>query len=818
MAQRFLKNSTLKVAEALQAAIMELANMRKGVVTSEVLLMSLVEQKDSIVIKLFDELKLDTGALRGEIVEQVMNTVQQIPDFNSTRVANLKISEDVQNLFEAADRERKRMGDAYITTGALFLACFSETVPGTNYILNKIGLSYEACSAALDGIRGNQKVTQKDGESKQSILDEYTLDVTAQARRGELDPVIGRDNEIQQTIEILSRRKKNNPVLIGEPGVGKTVIVEGLAQRIVSGDVPEYLLNRRVLSLEMGSLIAGAKMQGEFEERLKRIKDEVIASSGDIILFIDELHTVVGTGRTGGALDASNMLKPALARGLLQCIGATTLKEYKQYIEVDKALERRFQVIKVNQPTVDQTYQILAGLKGKYERFHHIEYTEEGLHAAAEMSDRYLTDRFLPDKAIDLMDEAGAAKRLKVVYTPPEIRKLESQRHELVNKKAQAFSDQDFERMAKYQMELSNLEAHLSEEHKKFAASHKPEDRLVDGEDIADLISKKTGIPARKIATDEAERLLELDKTLQKRVVGQEHAIASVASAIKRNRAGLRKPDSPIASFLFLGPTGVGKTELAKAIAAEVMNDESRIIRIDMSELMERHDVSKLIGSPPGYVGYGEGGQLTEQVRQRPYSVVLFDEIEKAHPDVFNVLLQVLDEGFITDGEGQKVSFRNTVVIGTSNIGSDILTDRKRPVGLGAQQEDSWDKSQERGAVMSEVRKFLKPEFINRIDEIIVFNRLNEKDLMQILELQIKDLASRLETLGKKLVFNDSAKKFILSGIDTLNFGARPLRRRIEQTVENEIANILIRYPQNKAGTVVVGANGKQVEVSWESL
>jgi ATP-dependent Clp protease ATP-binding subunit ClpC len=812
MSQRMMRNSTVKVAEALQAGIMELANMRKALVTSEVVLLALLEQKESIVLKIFDELREDTGTLHRKIADHIMNSIQALPEFASARVTSLQISEDVQNLFEVADKERERLGDAYISTGTLFLAFFSDRVPTTKCLLESYGLSYDSCSAALDSLRGNVKVTAKDSESRQSFLDEYATDVTALARRGDLDPVIGRDDEVNQVIHILSRRKKNNPVLIGEPGVGKTVIVEGLAQKIAAADVPDYLLNKRVLSLEMGTLVAGAKMQGEFEERLKRIIDEVTASAGDIILFIDELHTMVGAGRHSGGLDASNMLKPALAKGQLRCIGATTIKEYKQYVEADKALERRFQPVRVAQPTVQQTAQILQGLKPKYEAHHQIQYDDDALLAAAELSDRYLQDRFLPDKAIDLVDEAGASKRLKVIYTPPHIRKLETKRHDLLHKKAQAFNEQNFEKMAQYQMELSKLESELSEEQKKFAGTIGEEDRKVTREDIAALIHKKTGIPINKMVQEEAKRLIHLEDALQTRVISQEHAVRTVADAIRRNRAGLRKANAPIASFLFLRPTGVGKTELAKAIAAEILDDESKIIRLDMSEYMERHNVSRLIGSPPGYVGYGEGGQLTEQVRQNPYSVVLLDEFEKAHPDVYNLLLQVLDEGWLTDAEGQKVSFRNTVIIGTSNIGSDILTNRRRPVGLGAQDAD-WAEGEDRAAVIDEVKKFLRPEFINRLDEIIVFDRLDKDDLRKILELQVNDLRKRLNAMNVDLQFSDQAKEYILGTIDTTNYGARPLRRRLEKVVETKIASLLISAGQRPSGKLYVDLDHGELAV-----
>jgi ATP-dependent Clp protease ATP-binding subunit ClpC len=806
MDQRLLKNSTMKVAEALQAALMELANLRKTLVTADIVLLAVIEQKDSIANKIFEELKLNPAEIRAELADKLLARVHQLPEAPQGRVASLRISEDVQQLFDAAEKERKRLGDTFITTGALFLACFSAESTSTQ--LTDLSLSYQSCAAALDGIRGHAKVTTKDGESRQSLLEEYTSDVTALARRGKVDPVIGREDEIAQVIQILSRRKKNNPVLIGEPGVGKTVIVEGLAHRIIQGDVPEYLLNKRLLSLEMGSLIAGAKMQGEFEERLKKIMDEVIHSAGQIILFIDELHTVVGTGRTGGALDASNMLKPALARGLLQCMGATTLKEYKQYIEADKALERRFQPVKVEQPSIAQTIDILMGLRKHYEEHHKIKYTDESLRAAVEMSEKYIPDRFLPDKAIDMLDEAGSAKRLKLSYTQPEIRELEKKRQDLLDKKAQAFEDQDFPLMAQYQMELSEVESKLTQLQIERQKTLKEEDKCVDQEDIARLISQKTGIPVQKIAAQEAEKLLHLEQALKSFVIAQDHAIKSVSNAIRRNRAGLRKEDKPIASFLFLGPTGVGKTELAKAIAAEVLDDPSRMIRIDMSELMERHDVAKLIGSPPGYVGYGEGGILTEQVRQKPYAVVLFDEIEKAHPDVFNILLQVLDEGWLTDGEGRKVSFRNCVIVGTSNLGSEILMEKRKPVGLGAQSVED-NENTEKDQIMAEVRRFLKPEFINRLDEIIIFKRLTKEDFHSILNLHLAELTERLRKMSVEIDISQEAKDWIIGSIDTTNFGARPLKRKVQEVIENEVANLLITKTEEKLKIKVGLEEGK---------
>lgn len=695
------------------------------------------------------------------------------------------------------------IGDTYISTGTLFLAGFDEYIPSTNSLFVEAGLNYRDCSEALWALRGNFKITERDGETRQSLMEEYTTDLTVLARRGELDPVLCRDEEIDRVIQILSRRKKNNPLLVGEPGVGKTVIVEGLANRIVSADVPEHLLNRRVLMLDMGTLIAGAKMQGEFEERLKTIRDEVIASSGDIILFIDEIHTVVGAGRSSGALDASNMLKPALARGLLQCIGATTNKEYKQYIQADKALDRRFQLVKIEEPDVPTTIEILHGVKRKYEKYHNVEYTSAAIKAAAELSHKYLSEKKLPDKAFDLIDEAGSQKRLRLIYIPPPLRELERKKQGLLDKKSQAFNQQDFESMANFQMELARLECEIDKLRTELNASTKTEDKFVDCEDVAALISDQTGIPVKKMVSEEADRLLNLESYLAQKVVGQDHAVKSVANAIRRNRSGLRKPTSPIASFLFLGPTGVGKTELAKTIASEIMGDESRIIRIDMSEYMERHDVSKLIGAPPGYVGYGEGGQLTERIRRNPYSVVLFDEFEKAHRDIFNILLQVLDEGWLTDGEGQRVSFSNCVIIGTSNIGSELLVGRKNPIGIGSQMNE-WSKDEQTKEIFKVMKNYFRPEFVNRLDEIVIFNKLRTQDFEKIIDILVDDLSKRISHLNMSLKMSREAKTHLLKTIDTKDYGARPLKRKLEQIIENEIATKIIGYPSLQSRTEVV--------------
>ena len=811
MPQRLLRNATVKVTELVQKAITELASLRKAVVVPDVLLLALIEQQDSVFHKVCDELHLETEKVRREIIDRLLEVIGGLPDLDARgSTASFKLSQEVQELFKQADVERDKLGDSYISTASVLLGCCCECCPSTEKVLAESGLKYDDVLASVKSVRGSSKISQKDGESRISMLEEYTTDMTALARRNALDPVVGRGPEISRVVEILSRRKKNNPLLLGEPGVGKTVIVEGLAQQIVNSDVPEYLLNKRVLSLEISTLLAGAKMQGEFEERLKAIKDEVINSTGEIILFIDEIHTVVGAGRSGGGLDASNMLKPALANGTLQCIGATTPREYKQYIESDKALDRRFQIVSVAEPTPEQAIVILSGIREKYQNYHHVTYADEALEKAVEWSAKYLPERQLPDKAIDLVDEAGAKKRIQVIYTPPAMRDLENKRHHLESQKNAAFAESNFEKVAMIQMEIAQIENQLEAERTNHEGRFGEHDKIVTVEDVAAVVSKKTGIPVEKMVAAESEKLKHLEEHLGKRVVGQEHAVKIVANAIRRNRSGLRRVDRPVASFLFLGPTGVGKTELTKAIAGEVLDDDTRIIRFDMGEYMEKHSVAKLIGSPPGYVGYGEGGQLTEKVKHNPYSIVLFDEFEKAHPDVYNLLLPVLDEGWLTDAEGQRVSFRNCVVIGTSNIGSHLLTQRKRRVGISVRDDDveAEDVNKE---IMKEIEQFLRPEFINRLDDIVVFNRLGREDLGKILSLQIEDLTRRSAQIGVELEFTTAARDFVLASIDSLNFGARPLKRKLENLVENQLASLIIENDEALPVTVKIDHKGSGI-------
>ena len=792
MLQKYIRYCTKKVLDAINIATMELVNMGHAVFTTEFLLLGLLVQNDSSIITIMEQLKLDTDRLKKRLTDDIFASLEN----QTTKIAKagniqLTISGEVDKVFELALQESKTMGDKLISTEALFLALFDSQSGKVSEILKDAGLAKENVKSAIDEIRGGRKVVNQDDESKLDVLKEYTLDLLELARQGELDPVIGREKEIERIIQILSRRKKNNPVLIGEAGVGKTVIVEGLAQQIVAAEVPQSLLSKRILSLDMAALIAGASVRGEFEGRLKSIRDTIIDSGGRIILFIDELHTVVGVGGgASGGMGAPDILKPALARGQLQLIGATTYDDYRKHIESDRALARRFQTVQVNAPGIEDTRKILEGLKPYYEKHHNIDYTPESLDAAARLSDRYITDRAQPDKAIDLLDEAGSKKHLEMHYTPPDLKKLENEKRAQTALKKEAFERQDFEEATKHHAELQIIEEQLVTKKEMWQKELKEKDTSVTSEDIAGVVSSWTGIPASRMLEGEAGKLAHMEEKIHERIVAQEAAVGAIADAIRRNRAGLREASRPIGTFLFLGPTGVGKTELAKTLAEFLFDDETHIVRLDMSEYMERHEVAKLIGAPPGYVGYGEGGQLTERIRRVPYAVVLLDEVEKAHPDVFNMLLQVLDEGRLTDAQGHVVSFRNTIIIGTSNIGSEKLAEKHEigfKSGTGIISHD-----EAKDMILSEVKKYFKPEFLNRLDDMIVFHSLTKKHMSHILDILLNRLIKRLKEEEISLEIGAEIKEKLVADGHEPKYGARPLKRAIEREIENKLSLCIV--------------------------
>jgi len=699
------------------------------------------------------------------------------------------LSPDAKAALLAAYEESRELESSYVGPEHVLLALARDEESQAGQLLQRFGLTHTKLRGAV--IRGVEGGTPRES-SKTPALDQFGRDLTEQAREGKLDPVIGRADEIEQTIEILSRRTKNNPALIGDPGVGKTAIVEGIAQRIVNDEVPETLAERRVVQLDLAGMVAGSKYRGEFEERLKKVIDEITENEGNIILFVDELHTLVGAGAAEGAMDAGNMLKPALARGELHVIGATTLDEYRKDVEGDPALERRFQPVLVREPTVDETIEILHGLKDRYEAFHRVRISEEAIIAAAELSDRYIRDRFLPDKAIDLIDQAGARVRLRTKTKDDETRSLEEDLRRLARERDQATAAEDYGRAGSLRDEMDGRQGELEE--RRHGRQRAPE---VTAEDIAQIVSRSTGIPISQLTAEERERLLRLEQQLHERIVGQEEAVEAVAEAIRRSRAGLGDPNRPVGSFLFLGPTGVGKTELARALAEALFGDENVMLRFDMSEFQERHTVSRLVGAPPGYVGYEEAGQLTEQVRRRPYSVLLFDEIEKAHPDVFNILLQILDDGRLTDAQGRTVDFKHSVVIMTSNLGADRIQQFAREGGDFDQLKDE---------LMQVLRQSFRPEFINRIDEIIVFRALDDRQLAQITRLLLDKLARRLRAQHIEVEFTDSAVELLAhEGFDP-EFGARPLRRTIQRLVENELSRMVLSGAVNEGDRITVDA------------
>ena len=816
MLQKYIRYCTKKVLEAINIGTMELVNMGHTVFTTEFVLLGLLVQDDSTIITIIEQLKLDTEGLKKRLMDDIFASLDnQTTNIAKTGNMQLVISGELDKVFEFALQESKKMGDKLISTEALFLALFDPQSGKTAEILKGAGLDQENVRTAIKEIRGGRKIVDQDDESKLDVLKEYTLDLLELARQGELDPVIGREKEIERIIQILSRRKKNNPVLIGEAGVGKTVIVEGLAQQIVAAEVPQSLLSKRILSLDMTSLIAGASVRGEFEARLKSIRDTIIDAEGRIILFIDELHTVVGVGGgTGGGMGAPDILKPALARGQLQLIGATTYDDYRRFIETDRALARRFQTVQVNAPGIEDTKKILEGLKPYYEKHHNIDYTPESLDAAARLSDRYITDRAQPDKAIDLLDEAGAKKHLEMHYTPPDLKKLENEKRAQTALKMEAFEKQDYEEATKHHAELQVIEKQLVTEKEKWQKELKEKDTSVTSEDIAGVVSNWTGIPASKMLKSEADKLAHMEEKIHERIVAQQAAVKAIADAIRRNRAGLREASRPIGAFLFLGPTGVGKTELAKTLAEFLFDDETRIVRLDMSEYMERHEVAKLIGAPPGYVGYGEGGQLTEKIKRVPYAVVLLDEIEKAHPDVFNMLLQVLDEGRLTDAQGHVVSFRNTIIIGTSNIGSEKLADKHEIGFKSGPGIISHDEAKD--MILSEVKKYFKPEFLNRLDDMIVFHSLTKDHLSRILDILLNRLIKRLEEEEIYLEIGSEIKEKLVTDGYEPKYGARPLKRAIEREIENKLSLCIVNR-QFQSGDKIK-AIIKDKEIAFEKL
>ncbi len=802
--------SSKKVLEIAQRKAVE---YKHSVLGSEHILLGLAIEDEGLAGKILHGRNLDE--------EKITEGIFGIVGKGTESVNSITISPRTKNIIELASQFAAKYGFDFIETEHLLMAIVAEGEGVAAILLREFGLTSEMLqndlgNYVLTGKPENQPINQASKREKSlENLEKYGKNLNESAKNGKIDPIIGRQEEIKRVIQVLSRRKKNNPVLIGEPGVGKTAIAEGFAQAIVDGNVPEILKNKTVVSLDLAGMVAGAKYRGEFEERLKNVMDEII-SDGNIILFLDELHTLIGAGGAEGAIDASSILKPSLANGEIQAIGATTLDEYKKHIEKDTALERRFQTVLVKEPTVEETIDILKGLRDKYEAHHKVKITDEAIEAAAKLSHRYIADRFLPDKAIDLIDEASSKQRIKTVTAPPDLRDLEELLKKTSNEKHEAINKQKFEQAAELRDKEKELTEELDNRKKSWKQESSTNNTFIDYDDIAQIVSSWTGIPVRKMASDETDRLLNLEQILHKRLIGQEQAVEATAKAIRRARVGLKDPKKPIGSFIFLGPTGVGKTELSKALAEALFGDENAIIRVDMSEYMEKHSVSKLVGSPPGYVGYEEGGQLTEKVRRKPYSVILFDEIEKAHPDVFNILLQLLDDGRMTDSKGRTVDFKNTIIIMTSNVGASTIK-KQKTLGFTSGEEKDTEKNEYekmKDYVMGELKKTFRPEFLNRLDDIIVFHSLNKENIKEIVGLMTVNLQNRLTELGISIEVDDDARELLAeAGFDPV-FGARPLQRTIRKMIEDTLSEEILKGNITKDDNLIVRVEDGQLRIT----
>jgi ATP-dependent Clp protease ATP-binding subunit ClpC len=799
---------TERAQEAAQRAAEIIQRYGHNQIDTEHILLALIEQPQGVVTQILEILKVDSANLI-ERLDYILRTSPKASIFGGG-AGQIFITPRVKRIIDVANEEAGKLKDEYISTEHIFLAILTEKNTPAARLLETSGITRERVYDAINQLRGGQRVTDPQAETRYRTLEKYSRDLTQQAREGKLDPVIGREQEILRVMQILSRRTKNNPVLIGEAGVGKTAIVEGLASKIAANDVPEILSGKKVISLDLGAMIAGSRFRGEFEERLKAAIEEVQRSRNEIILFIDELHTVVGAGAAQGAMDASNMLKPALARGELQCVGATTLDEYQKYIEKDSALERRFAPVYVDEPSIDDTIEMLRGLRDRYEAHHKVHFSDEALVAAARLSSRYVTDRYLPDKAIDLMDESAAKLRVALYSLPPDLKEAKVEIDRLAVEEQQAGVERDYERAALKKSERLRLESEFNTKRDLWESEHQL-DEFVDEDDIAQVVAQWTGIPVSQMLESDSERLLHMEERLHERIVGQDEAIHAISDAIRRARSGLKDPNRPIGSFIFIGPSGVGKTELAKSLAEFLFGDEDALVRMDMSEYREQHTASRLFGAPPGYVGYEEGGQLTEAVRRRPYRVVLFDEIEKAHPEVWNSLLQILDDGRLTDGQGRVVDFRNTVLIMTSNLGTEFV---KKGGTLGfLKSGENYEDREAEEKIQQELKSTFRPEFLNRIDEIIMFSPLTLEQMYSIVDLQMKEVRLRLEEHGLSATLTESAREWLAKeGFDSI-FGARPLRRALQKYVESPLSVSLLSGQFSEGDQVVVDFDAEKKEI-----